>query len=266
MHIRRIPLLECFPPFPAVLSFIGAGGKTSLMFRLAHELHRKNPEQLIITTTSTKIYPPSYEQSPHLLVHSDINTLVDWLNLHPCSPTTIAAQILNNGKLRGFTADELDQWHHNFPQTTLLVEADGAAGHSLKAHHTDEPVLPSSTDTIVALVGIDVLGKPLDEHFVHRPRKLSELLNRPLGSTIRIDDIATLMAHPKGYFHNAPPTAKRILCLNKISSKQEKKIAEDIARAVLSNSATKIDSVIVGSLQSDHQFTIYSLDLNSFTA
>ena len=49
-----------------LITLVGAGGKTTLMFALANELlagHKK-----IITTTTTKIYPPEPGQSPALIL------------------------------------------------------------------------------------------------------------------------------------------------------------------------------------------------------
>ena len=41
-----------------VISIVGAGGKTTLMFALAREL--SNKKGMVITTTTTKIFPPSH--------------------------------------------------------------------------------------------------------------------------------------------------------------------------------------------------------------
>ena len=49
-----------------VISLVGAGGKTSLMFRLAHELEKAG--ERVLTTTTTKIYEPSADQSAGLIV------------------------------------------------------------------------------------------------------------------------------------------------------------------------------------------------------
>ncbi|MCD4678214.1 MAG: hypothetical protein K8S18_19810, partial [Desulfobacula sp.] len=45
-----------------VISLIGAGGKTSLMFCLAKEL--ENSGKTVLTTTTTKIFMPTPDQSP----------------------------------------------------------------------------------------------------------------------------------------------------------------------------------------------------------
>ena len=49
-----------------VISLVGAGGKTSLMFRLAHELAASG--ETVLTTTTTKILRPTAEQSKHIVI------------------------------------------------------------------------------------------------------------------------------------------------------------------------------------------------------
>src|SRR4030042_6313460 len=52
-----------------VISLVGAGGKTTLMFRLAKELLLAGKR--VVTTTTTKILEPSSEETRCLYVHSD---------------------------------------------------------------------------------------------------------------------------------------------------------------------------------------------------
>ena len=49
-----------------VISLVGAGGKTSLMFKLAHELSRTGGS--VLTTTTTKILEPEPDQSSCVIV------------------------------------------------------------------------------------------------------------------------------------------------------------------------------------------------------
>ena len=47
-----------------IISLVGAGGKTTLMYNLAKELTRQH--SYAITTTTTKIWPPSPAESPYI--------------------------------------------------------------------------------------------------------------------------------------------------------------------------------------------------------
>jgi hypothetical protein len=61
-----------------VISLVGAGGKTSLMFRLAHELSASG--DTVLTTTTTKIYPPA-GQSKCLIVPDCTNWIIGIVGL-----------------------------------------------------------------------------------------------------------------------------------------------------------------------------------------
>ena len=51
------------------------------------------------------------------------------------------------------------------------LEADGSKLRSFKAPADHEPVVPPSATHVCAVVGLDVLGEPLDEAHVHRPER-----------------------------------------------------------------------------------------------
>ena len=56
-------LKEAFDIHPKdVISLVGAGGKTTLMFALSRELSLH--KEVVITTTTTKIFPPSTHDPP----------------------------------------------------------------------------------------------------------------------------------------------------------------------------------------------------------
>ena len=58
-----------------VVSLVGAGGKTSLMFKLARELSTAG--ETVLTTTTTKIYTPSPQQSPWVITSESVTNILD---------------------------------------------------------------------------------------------------------------------------------------------------------------------------------------------
>ena len=125
-----------------VISLVGAGGKTSLMFRLANELALAG--QSVLTTTTTKIYVPLTQQSANLILCKSVSRMLEMAQaaLEEQQHITAAAEKLpDQGKLRGFTpADVQDIWNSN-QFRWIIVEADGAAGRPLKAPGEHEPVV-----------------------------------------------------------------------------------------------------------------------------
>lgn len=99
-------------------------------------------------------------------------------------------------------------------RAVLLVEADGAARHPLKAHAAHEPQIPSCADLVVAVMGLDALGKPLAT-VVHRPELAAERLGVTLYAPVTPRMAATLLLHEEGPFRGTPSSARRIVLLNK---------------------------------------------------
>ncbi len=96
--------------------------------------------------------------------------------------------------------------------THVLVEADGSRGRPLKAPAEHEPVIPASTDVVVAVVGLSVIGQALSEEFVHRPARVAALTGCRLGDTVIPAMVATVLRHPEGSTRGAPPAPKRSHC------------------------------------------------------
>ena len=81
----------------------------------------------------------------------------------------------------------------------VLVEADGSAGRPLKAHAEHEPVVSARADLVIAVIGVDCLGRPMDDEHVHRAALLRERLGRPAGALVTPDDVAGIVLHRDGW-------------------------------------------------------------------
>ena len=57
-----------------VVSLVGAGGKTSLMFRLARELTKAGGT--VLTTTTTKIFEPTPDQAARVILAESASGLL----------------------------------------------------------------------------------------------------------------------------------------------------------------------------------------------
>ncbi|MEX1298553.1 MAG: selenium cofactor biosynthesis protein YqeC [Desulfotignum sp.] len=152
-----------------VISLIGAGGKTSLMFGLARELAAAGHR--VLTTTTTHLFLPSKHQSPVTLV---TETLSDFLARagaalkNQCHVSAGTRHLPDTGKLKGFAAATIDEMWHAGLFDWIIVEADGARQLPIKASDTHEPVIPSTTTAIVHVTGLDAFNTPADDTHVHR--------------------------------------------------------------------------------------------------
>ena len=133
-----------------ITALIGGGGKTSSMYALAVELRKKG--SVIVCTSTHILLPPQYPFLPRLLSSLSFGDVV--------STGTVDGQKLSAPtqpfrELLGY-ADY------------VLVEADGSRQLPLKAHAPHEPVIPDEAKTVLVVIGIDGLGKPIRDA-AHRP-------------------------------------------------------------------------------------------------
>ncbi len=129
-----------------VISLVGAGGKTTLMFRLAKEL--STGEKRVVTTTTTKILEPASGETGFLFVDSDEERIKDFLRGHLSQyhHITVARERLESGKLKGVSPNLVDGLWRSHGIDAIIIEADGAAGRSVKAPREDEPGHPNEHD------------------------------------------------------------------------------------------------------------------------
>jgi hypothetical protein len=82
-----------------VISLVGAGGKTTLMFRLAQELFLNGKN--VVTTTTTKILEPTSGETNFLFIDPDGRKIKDFVQkyLNQYHHITVAKERLGSGKL-----------------------------------------------------------------------------------------------------------------------------------------------------------------------
>jgi molybdenum cofactor cytidylyltransferase len=129
-----------------------------------------------------------------------------------------------------------------------IVEADGSRGRSLKFPAEHEPVVPQETDLVVPVVGLDVIGKNLEEGNVHRSELFSEQLGVDIGKSITVDHIIQLFSDTRGGLKGVTPGIDVRVLLNKADSELELRHGREIADGLIQNEA--IRSVCLGSMLS----------------
>ncbi|MGN0076123.1 MAG: selenium cofactor biosynthesis protein YqeC [Parafannyhessea sp.] len=144
-----------------ITAVIGSGGKTSLLDALAREL-----DGTVVLTTTTHVLPfgcPVLEDADERDVEQAF-----WYSRVVCVGTPAGD---GSGKL---SAPRLKMRTLSVLADYVLVEADGAARHPLKAHADHEPVIPQEADRVVQVVGASGFGRPVTEA-VHRPELFCRL-------------------------------------------------------------------------------------------
>jgi len=137
---------------PLVVSFTGAGGKTSLIYRLAAEAAAAGRYVLIVTTTHM------FEPQQYGVLGRDAAAIIARL---AADGIVVAGVPDGQGKIGFIGQDCYDQV---CPHADLvLVEADGSRRLPLKVFGPHEPVLPDNTDVVVCVAGLAALGQALDQ-------------------------------------------------------------------------------------------------------
>jgi probable selenium-dependent hydroxylase accessory protein YqeC len=168
-----------------VVSLVGGGGKTSLMFKLARELSMAG--DTVLTTTTTKIFEPSRDQAACVILSGSVPDILDradeLLDEH-LHLTAAVGKLPESGKLCGFQPEIIGElWNAGLFQW-IIVEADGAAGKPLKAPADHEPVIPACTTRLVGMLGLNGVGQPLTERLVFRHEHFARLTGLRLGSNV----------------------------------------------------------------------------------
>ena len=196
--------LRLAPDELSVVTLVGAGGKTSALFRLAEEA--VGGGRRVVTTTTTHIFAAQAEQAPaRLEVTPDRPDAVDWAALEAqlarhghCliwAPPGVRSAgagggstdpTLTGSKRQGLppqVVDAVAARAGDLGISLIAIEGDGSRRRPVKAPAPHEPVIPDCTTHLVPVAGLDGLGLPLDEPYVHRPERVRALLQEEDAST-----------------------------------------------------------------------------------
>jgi probable selenium-dependent hydroxylase accessory protein YqeC len=126
------------------ITFIGAGGKTSLIEYMTRGLVEMGKTVAIATTTKI------YARKPYRLMDRDGNP-EKWEK-----PFVRVGKTLQGEKLTGLDFQDIIDLGSSYDM--VLIEADGAKGKPIKFPAHYEPVIPPFTDWTFVIAGLDALS------------------------------------------------------------------------------------------------------------
>ncbi|HTY61306.1 MAG TPA: selenium cofactor biosynthesis protein YqeC, partial [Acidobacteriota bacterium] len=195
----------------SVVSFVGGGGKTTSMFRLAAELSAEGAR--VVTTTTTHISKEQVRIAPIAITLDQIDLLTSCLNQH--GNCLLIGPPDGKGRVYGASSELIAELHERPDVDVVLVEADGSRSLPFKAPGQHEPVVPETTTILAPIAGLNSIGQPLDEAHVHRSELAAALAQQPLGSAVSPQTLARVLSHAQGGGKNCPPDAHLVPVLNK---------------------------------------------------
>ncbi|AQS09808.1 hypothetical protein CLOBY_19390 [Clostridium saccharobutylicum] len=222
-----------------IISFVGGGGKTSLIYELANELSKLD-KKVIVTTTTHMFMPKS-----NVVLSGKKDDIVKLL----CSENMITVGMLcdeknvkfNHNQLKNRkTFDTIEQGKlkkiKGLPRNIsvglielahfVLVEADGAKRMPLKVPAQHEPVILDGSNLVIGVCGIDSIGKPINET-CHRSNLVADFLNVHENHIINESDIAKILLSNRGQKKDVKCDYKVII--NKVDNKERLENAKRIS-------------------------------------
>ncbi|NJN81921.1 MAG: putative selenium-dependent hydroxylase accessory protein YqeC [Caldilineaceae bacterium] len=223
---------------PEVVSFVGGGGKSSAMARLADELTARGRRVVVTTTThiaerQSNWFGPLIEMRGELVDYALVTTALD------TEGKCLIAQATHGGKRMGIKPDQVDALvtaAADLALDAVLIEADGSRGLPVKAPAAHEPVIPDCTTLLVSVLGLDGIGARLDETHVHRPDILRRLLGLPSADLeVRLAPamVAQLLTDDRGGAKSKPSGARQLCLLNKADNAPRRWMARLVAHRLV---------------------------------
>ncbi|WP_370776693.1 selenium cofactor biosynthesis protein YqeC [Anaerobutyricum hallii] len=159
-----------------IITFIGGGGKTSLMNTLGKEFASHGYPTLL--TTTTHIMRPDFLSDESYIENEDLGQLANIFtnlkkNTLPLAALGIPEKVVNsNIKWRSPSSDfceKIAEFSKKFSTKNpykffkILCEGDGSKRLPIKLPKDGEPVFFPKTDTVIGVIGLSCLGKPIKE-------------------------------------------------------------------------------------------------------
>lgn len=184
------------------ICLVGGGGKTTVMYELAAAWAACGRKVLVLTST-------------HILCPADGSFAADAAAVHNLWQqrryAVIGTPELSTGKL---TAPPQDLYEAlQLQADVILCEADGSRHHPCKVPAEYEPVLLPDSDIVLAVAGMDALGRPLAQA-CQRPQLAAEFLGCGAEKILDAQMLTVLLLSEQGSRKNVGARAYYIV-LNK---------------------------------------------------
>jgi probable selenium-dependent hydroxylase accessory protein YqeC len=230
--MTAVDLYEAFGLSPgAIVAAVGGGGKTSLVFGLAEDAASRGMSA-IVTSTTRFTRPPHGSMPP--VVTTDDGSAVRAAReaLKTESVFVLCAGMGSRGRFLGLQPETIGALAQ-VGAGVIAVEADGSAHRPFKAPADHEPAVPAVATDVVLCVGLEVLGKPLDDRYVHRPELVARLARATAGTPVTADMIISVLLDEAGGRKNVPPGARLHALLNAPPTDEHVKLGTYIAQRVV---------------------------------
>jgi probable selenium-dependent hydroxylase accessory protein YqeC len=236
---------------PAVINFVGGGGKTALILSLAEEF---SESVRVIYTTTTRIHPPHPRRHLAILSADDPELLRTILHRAAQDTANRVRTFVVTGP--AMTPDLLKGVSPEFGRSlnpalfpVILNEADGARSMSLKMPREGEPVLMEAAEYLVPVVGLDCVNQPLGPDTLFRWEMAAARYSLKEGETLTPERVVNLLLHPQGVCKGWQEGMEIIPFINKVDTERDDALARALAEVLLRQTMLPVKRVVWGSVQ-----------------
>lgn len=198
-----------------VVGIVGAGGKTSLMYRLVREFVASGVP--VVATTTTRIWEPAEGTMPEVVLGDGNDSHIEVLSgVVYGRGMALTGSGEADGKIIGHSPEFVDSIGRAKPGWAVVAECDGARGKSLKVPDSHEPPLPSLTSVYIVVVGADCIGEKVGSDAVYKPGQVAQVAGVPAEAVVDDAVIAATILSPDSYLGRRPSRARMFVLVNKV--------------------------------------------------
>ncbi|MBR5021109.1 MAG: putative selenium-dependent hydroxylase accessory protein YqeC [Oscillospiraceae bacterium] len=169
-----------------VVSLVGGGGKSTVMYFLAQTCAKQ--EKRVLVTTTTNIFQPA--DCIYARNREEVQFLWDRGSI-----AVIGTPMAGKGKLME-PDPELFRWARDRADV-VLIEADGSKHYPVKVPRDGEPVILPECDTVLAVMGLSAIGQPL-KNVAFRLPEVTRLLGVEEDHILTEEDAARILSSSFG--------------------------------------------------------------------
>ena len=198
------------------IALVGGGGKSTLLHTIGEQVSGS-----VVLTCTTKMGADQNLGRPVLVAPTD-DELVDAAARGP----VMVWSSIDDEKAIGVDPASCDAWFERVDH--VIVEADGSRRRPFKAPAEYEPIVPSTTTTVISVIGADALGRVIADQ-CHRPLRVAALVG--CRADVRLEPwmAATVILHERGAFKAVPPGADVAVAINKVDDRTAVLVAQLVA-------------------------------------
>ncbi|MDR3335552.1 MAG: putative selenium-dependent hydroxylase accessory protein YqeC [Treponema sp.] len=232
-----------------VITVIGSGGKTSLIWYLARKRDRLCT--LVTTTTKMGVPPPGAKRYDHFLKYEADASQV------PAPGVTLAVDT-SGGKLVALPPEALEAMVRQYDY--VLIEGDGSRQLPLKAWAAYEPVVPDYTTLTVGILPLWPVGMAVSQTIIHRLPLFSALTGLGEGEVLSLGALVPVLtggnsALGKGLFSAAQ--GKRVLFFNQTEDEKTLDQARELLSLLPRSFLETLSMVIAGSVRQERAVLLW---------